>query len=104
MQPAYGSRVKWTPLLPEEFLDFADDFHKTVHFGFRIVEIEARARGGLDAELVHERLRTMVTAAQRDARLVGKSNDIVRVNIPKKEANKAGVLAGIRPGAEEADI
>jgi hypothetical protein len=31
--------------LPEEFLDFFDDFHKPVRLGFGIVKIKTRAGG-----------------------------------------------------------
>ena len=50
-------------LLPEEFLDFPDDFHEAVHFSFGIVKVKTGAGGGFDAELVHERLSTVMTAA-----------------------------------------
>ena len=50
-------------LLPEKILNLLHHFHKPVHLGLGVVKIEAGAGGGFHAELVHERLGAMMTAA-----------------------------------------
>ncbi len=91
-------------LLPEEFLDFPDDFHEAVHFSFGIVKVKTGASGGFNTELVHERLSAVMSAAQRDACLVGEGHDVVGVNVLEQKADEAGMQAGSGLWAEEADV
>src|ERR1700677_2931837 len=91
-------------LLPEEFLDFADDFHETVHLGAGVVKVKAGTGGGFHAELVHERLGAMMSTAECDARLVGEGHDVVRMHVLEQETDEAGALRGIELRPEEADV
>ena len=68
-------------LLPEKFLDLADDFHKAIHLGLGVVKIKTRAGGGFHAELVHERLRAVMAASQRHSPLVGQLHHIMSVHL-----------------------
>ena len=53
--------------------------HEGVDLLFAIVDIEARARRPRETEFAHQRLVAVVATAQRDAVLVRKCDDIVRV-------------------------
>src|SRR5690606_10559500 len=66
----------------EEALDLPDGVHEDIHLPGRVVEVEARARGGLEAQAAHERLGAVMASAQRDTALVGEGHDVVGVHIP----------------------
>jgi hypothetical protein len=90
--------------LREELLDFLDHFHKPIHLGLGVVEIEAGPGGGFHAQPVHERLRAVMPAAQRHARLVREHHHIVRMHVRKQEAHEAGALLRAGARTEEPDI
>lgn len=71
----------------EKLLNFADDLNEAVNLIGGVVEIETRARRGLDAELFHERLVAMMPASQRHTALVGHRHHIVRVDTVEEEAH-----------------
>jgi hypothetical protein len=83
----------------EEFLDFGKDLGQAVDFRGGIVEVEAGAGGGFDAEFAHERLVAVMAAAQGDAALVGQGNDIVGVHVIEQKADQSGPAGA---GSEEA--
>ena len=76
--------------LRKEFLDLLYDFNKAVHFGLGVVKIKTRAGGGFHAELVHERLRAVMPAAQGHTRLVRQRHHVVRVNVLQQKTHEAG--------------
>ena len=72
----------------KELLDFLHHLHKAVHFGFRVVEVKARARSGFNAEFVHQRLRAMMPAAQCHTGLIRQCHDVVRMNVLEQKAHE----------------
>ena len=86
--------------MPEEFLDFLNHFHETVHFGFRVVKVKACPRRSGQPEFAHERLVAVMAAAQRNAFLVGERHHIVRMRSGKSERHHAAAMMG---GSEHAD-
>jgi hypothetical protein len=74
----------------EEFLDFAQDFDKTVDFLFGVIEIETGAGRGLNTEFMHEGLVAMMAPAQSHTALVGDCDDVMRVNVLEQETDHAG--------------
>src|SRR4051812_39213242 len=64
----------------EKSLGFRDDFDHAIDFRLCVVEIEAGACRRCDAEFFHQRLIAMMSAAERDAALVGEGDDVVGVN------------------------
>src|SRR5207245_7354900 len=73
----------------KELLNLMHHFRKPFDFRFRIVEIEARTRSRFYAELPHQRLRAVMSAAHRHAPLVGQGHDIVGVYVIQHEAHDA---------------
>ena len=69
-------------------------------FGGRVVKIKTRARGGFDAQLLHQRLIAMMPAAQGHAALVRHRHHVVRVNVVQQKAHQSRA-ADVR--AEQAD-
>lgn len=57
--------------LPKKFLNLPNHVHKRIHLRLGVVEVKTRPGRGFHAQLVHQRLGAMMTAAQRDARLIG---------------------------------
>src|SRR6266446_355628 len=65
-----------------KYLDyFFDRFSQNIHFLFRIVESERRARGRRNFKVLHYRLRTVMAGANRDALLIQYRADVVRMNV-----------------------
>src|SRR4051812_6644307 len=62
----------------------------------RVVEVEARAVRGGDAELAHQRLAAVVAGADADAVEVEELRDVVRVDPLNVEADDAGAPVGGR--------
>src|ERR1035437_8111227 len=65
----------------EQLLGFAQHLHEAVNLRCRVIEVEAAASRGFDAELAHERLVAMMPATQCDAALVGHGYHVVRVDV-----------------------
>src|SRR5690606_21450236 len=76
----------------EELDDAVERLHECVDVGGRVVEIETRARGAGEAELLHQRLVAVMAAAERDGVFVGKGHDVVRVHAFEGEADHAGAF------------
>ena len=77
-------------------------FYEEVDFGLGVVDVEARAGGGGEAEFAHQGLVAVVAAAEGYAVLVGEGDDVVGVGFGDGEADEAGAgLAGF--GTEDAD-
>ena len=68
----------------EAILDLADRVDQQVDLGRRVVEIEARAGAGGDAEPIVQRLRAMVAGADGDAMLVEKLGHVVRMGLSER--------------------
>ena len=64
-------------------------FHQYVDFGRGVVDVEAGAGGAREAELLHEGLVAVVTAAEGDAILVGEGDNVVGVGVAQGEADDA---------------
>src|SRR5688572_13647264 len=73
---------------------------EAIHVLGRVVEVEARAVGGGDAELPHQRLAAVVAGADADAVQVEELGDVVRMHlVPCRldvEAEDAGAALGGR--------
>src|SRR2546426_9498457 len=72
----------------EEFLGLPQRLDKGVHFVARVVEVEAGARGGGDAEFLVERHRAMMTGPDGDAFLIEEGRQIVRMNVAERERDE----------------
>ena len=64
----------------EEFLNLLQHLRKPINFFRCIIKVEARSRGGFDAQFAHQRLIAMMPAAQSDTPLISHSDDVMRVN------------------------
>src|SRR5829696_724285 len=82
LRRAYGSRV----YLP----DAADARDEAIDVFARVVEVEARAVRGGDAELSHQRLAAMVPGANADTVEVEELRHVVRMGVVEVEADDAG--------------
>ncbi len=65
----------------EEFLDFTQDLYEPINLFEGVIEIKARASGGFNSELPHQRLITVVPSAKSDTALVRDSHQVMRMNI-----------------------
>src|SRR3954471_10993401 len=80
-----------TPPLRSETEDIAGTVERigqSVDIVFVVVQIEAGAGGGVDAEQAHQRLGAVVTGAQADVALIKHLRQIVRVDVAKAEAER----------------
>src|SRR3954469_8437246 len=77
--------------------DAADGRGEPVDVLGRVVEVEARAVRGGDAELAHQRLAAVVAGADADAVEVEELGDVVRVNALDVEADDPGAAVRRRP-------
>src|SRR2546426_6629741 len=70
-----------SPSSAKYFNHFFDRFSQHVYFLFRIVKSERRARGRRDLEVLHYRLRTMMTSTNGYTLLIQDRADVVRMNV-----------------------
>ena len=63
-----------------------------------VVEVEAGAGGGVDAEQAHQRLGAVVAGADADVALVEHLADVVGVDVAEREAEHAAALASTLRG------
>src|SRR4051812_40469816 len=76
----------------EEFLDSLQRLHQPVDLLLGVVEVEARAGRARQAELAHQGLVAVVAAAERDAVLIRKGDDVVRVHAFEREADQSAAF------------
>src|SRR3954465_4250863 len=95
-----------TPPLRSETEDIAGTVERigqSVDIVFVVVQIEAGAGGGVDAEQAHQRLGAVMTGAQADVALVEHLRKIVRGDVAEAEAERGTAHLDICR-AVEADV
>src|ERR1051325_3147152 len=96
-----GARRQLYRSTAEKLLNLLHDLDEAIDLLRRVVKIKTRARGRLDAQLVHQRLVAMMSAAQRDAALVRQFGHVVGMDAVQEKAHESGA-ADIR--AEQPDV
>src|SRR6266542_5204642 len=76
--PRAAPRSFHLSLYPEHFLRRVDGVHERIALLDRVVQVEARARRGGDAESRHEQLVAVVSGAHAHALPVEEGGDVVR--------------------------
>src|SRR3954466_16284536 len=95
-----------TPPLRSETEDIAGTVERigqSVDIVFVVVQIEAGAGGGVDAEQAHQRLGAVMTGAAADVALIEHRGQIARVAVAETEAEGGTALVHIG-GPVEADL
>src|SRR6185503_18447492 len=80
-----------TPPLRLETEDIAGTVERigqSVDIVFVVVQIEAGAGGGVDAEQTHQRLGAVMAGAQADVALIEHLREVVRMDVAEAEAER----------------